>query len=108
MTGAAFLDSRTAFPLYWADAVAPARQLVDELVNCDDLLMNFVVANASRGAREQHGRAGSAGAAAAAAQGGSLEAVQGAPVVEFVRAQRRIDISYLSGVGESRQHLHAY
>ncbi|GAB4815338.1 hypothetical protein N2152v2_002384 [Parachlorella kessleri] len=45
LTGAAFLDSWTAFPAYWADAVAPARATVDEVFNGEDLLMNFVLAN---------------------------------------------------------------
>lgn len=175
LTGAAFLDSRTAFSLYWADAVAPARALVDQLQNCDDLvrtyqlatclhtvlcwwgciglctgllasggaacgftpgrlpltftaadravqLMNFVVANASWPAREASrqrlqssgsGAAdsgsssarsrsglevpGQAGAALAQAPGDSAPV----PVLEFIRPQRRVDISYLSGVGLS-------
>lgn len=94
LTGAAFLDSQTAFPAYWADAVKPARDMgapaaalsvlppqqraqlstaswwmnipcpspdecpsvvphlphcpaVDSVFNGEDLLMNFVLANAS-------------------------------------------------------------
>lgn len=50
LTGAAFLDTWTALPAYWAPAVAPARQAVDRVFNGEDLLMNFVLANASAGA----------------------------------------------------------
>lgn len=45
LTGAAFLDATTAFPAYWAEAVAPARAVVDEVFNGEDLLMNFVLAS---------------------------------------------------------------
>lgn len=76
LTGAAFLDTWTALPAYWADAVAPARAEVDRVFNGEDLLMNFVLANASLAA-------------------GSRDAV------EFTRPTRRLDISKLSGVGIS-------
>lgn len=49
LTGAAFLDTWTAFPAYWASGVAPARETVDRVFNGEDLLMNFVLANASAG-----------------------------------------------------------
>ncbi|GAB4815340.1 hypothetical protein N2152v2_002386 [Parachlorella kessleri] len=102
LTGAAFLDSRTAFALYWAEKVAPARQLVDELVNCDDLLMNWVIANASLGNNAtlvgskdmRRGHLGSSSSRATARDGGDA-------ALMFVRPERRFDISYLSGVGLS-------
>jgi hypothetical protein len=75
LAGAAFMDADAFFPAYWAPALAPARALVDELRNCDDLLMNFVAGNASR-----------------AAGGGG---------VRYVRPSRRVDVSGLSGVGIS-------
>ncbi|RMZ54734.1 hypothetical protein APUTEX25_003112 [Auxenochlorella protothecoides] len=88
LTGAAFLDSATAFPAYWADAVAPARATVDRLFNGEDVLMNFVLANRT-----------------AALQRGASNA---APVryISFLRPkvrweQRRVDISKLSPVGIS-------
>ena len=79
LAGAAFVDSATLFPAYWEGALEPARRLVDEVFNCDDLLLNFVAANITRG--------GDADGEAPAA-------------VQWVRPERRIDISKLSGVGE--------
>ena len=47
LTGAAFMDASSLFPLVMAPALAPLRTLVDDLLNCEDLLVNFVAANAS-------------------------------------------------------------
>ena len=80
LTGAAFIDSRTAFARYWADSIAQARTFVDHVQNCDDLLMNFVVANATKGRRY--------------------------PTVAFVRPSRRLDVSWWSGVGLSHASTH--
>ncbi|KAL4451195.1 hypothetical protein ABPG77_009267 [Micractinium sp. CCAP 211/92] len=80
LTGAAFLDTWTALPAYWSPAVAPARAAVDRVFNGEDLLMNFVLANASVGA-----------------PGGAAQH----PAIEFMRPTRRVDISKLSGVGIS-------
>lgn len=97
LAGAAFMDSAALFPLYSSPALAPARALVDALFNCDDLLLNYVAANATRAA--------SAAAAAAAAHKGG-QAAGGAAAEELqwparlVRPQRRLDLSRLSGVGE--------
>ncbi|KAL4451196.1 hypothetical protein ABPG77_009268 [Micractinium sp. CCAP 211/92] len=78
LAGAAFMDAHTFFPLYSSDAVAPARALVDQVFNCDDLLLNFVVANWTA-----HGE-------------GELPAP-----VQLMRPRRRLDLSRLSGVGIS-------
>ena len=59
---------------------AAARQYVEEHFNCEDLLMNYVVARA---------------------------AAPGAPAVQYVRPRRRLDISRLSRVGLSRATVHA-
>ena len=80
LTGAAFIDSRTAFQQYWADEVAGGRALVDSLQNCDDILMNFVVAN-------------------------HTNSTKFAPVY-FVRPSRRVDVSWWSGVGLSHAVEH--
>ena len=81
------MDSHTAFPLYWAPAVASARALVDELMNCDDLLLNFVLANVTR--------------AEAEAAGSDTAPQPRRQTVHWVRPERRIDVSKLSGVGIS-------
>ena len=47
LAGAAFMDSATAFAAYSSPDAAPCRGMVDRLRNCDDLLLNFVVATAS-------------------------------------------------------------
>lgn len=67
MTGSAFLDPRLYFPLYQQAAAGIA--LVDELFNCEDILMNFVAAHATRSS----------------------------PAVLFVRPRLRIDVSFTSG-----------
>lgn len=96
LAGAAFMDSATFFPLYFSSSTAPARALVDEVFNCDDLLLNFVVANWTAGQAKATG----AGPAAAGGTGeGGASAMM--PPVQLVRPERRIDISRLSGVGEA-------
>jgi hypothetical protein len=96
LAGAAFMDSAALFPAYWSPALEPARALVDEVFNCDDLLMNFVAANLTR-----------AEARAAAAETGQAQNTEGEgsdcgpPAVRLVRPQRRLDLSRLSGVGIS-------
>ena len=45
LTGAAFIDADVLFPAYWSPSVAPARSLVDQQTNCEDILMNFVAGN---------------------------------------------------------------
>ncbi|KAL2649184.1 hypothetical protein R1flu_017312 [Riccia fluitans] len=49
LTGAAFMNSKVAFPLYWAEENRKGRVIVDELFNCEDILMNFVLANETVG-----------------------------------------------------------
>ena len=80
LSGAAFIDSRKAFPAYWAENLAPARDLVNRVHNCDDLLMNFVVANGTRGRKHA--------------------------TVSYLRPLRRIDLSWWSGVGLSHAVKH--
>ncbi|MQL74797.1 hypothetical protein Taro_007169 [Colocasia esculenta] len=47
LTGAAFMDSEAAFKKFWSEEARHGRALVDELRNCEDVLMNFLFANAS-------------------------------------------------------------
>lgn len=81
--GAAFMDSQSAFAAYYSDALAEARAMVDEKMNCDDILLNMALANAT----------------AAALAGGGPDAVP-QPAVQWLRPERRLDLSRLSGVGE--------
>jgi len=90
LTGAAFMDSRLLFPAYWTPTLEDARALVDKLHNCDDLLMNFVAANATRAGRTERQR------------GSSLPP----QTVQYMRAQRRLDLSDVSGVGISHDASH--
>ncbi|XP_078428133.1 glycosyltransferase family protein 47 isoform X2 [Wolffia australiana] len=50
LTGAAFMDS-AAFGRYWSEAAEVGRRLVGQHFNCEDILMNFLYANASGGER---------------------------------------------------------
>ena len=78
------MDSATFFPLYFSPATAAARELVDSVFNCDDLLLNYVVANWT---------------AAAAANMSRDAAAAVVPPTQLFRPERRIDASRFSGVG---------
>ncbi|KAE8666348.1 3-phosphoinositide-dependent protein kinase [Hibiscus syriacus] len=45
--GAAFIDSQVAFQRYWSEQAKLGREVVDAYFNCEDVLMNFLYANAS-------------------------------------------------------------
>ncbi|KAJ0718485.1 putative hexosyltransferase [Helianthus annuus] len=49
LTGAAFVDHDVAFERYWGKEAEPGRNMVDEVFNCEDVLMNFLYANATAG-----------------------------------------------------------
>lgn len=74
LTGAAFIDHTTYFRKYWSKKYATLRDLVDRKKNCDDILMNFVVASSHRETK---------------------------PVVQYMRPERLIDLSHTTGVGIS-------
>lgn len=81
ITGAAFVDKDLAFKRYWSDEAAAGREIVDKSFNCEDVLLNFLYANASSSAK----------------------------AVEYVRPSWAIDTSKLSGVAISRNtqvHYH--
>jgi hypothetical protein len=88
LTGAAFIDSRSSFPAYWSASktMQNARGLVESLHNCDDLLMNFIVANSTISRTSKRTK-------------------QQASVL-YVRPSRRLDVSWKSGVGLSHDVSH--
>ncbi|KAI9118694.1 hypothetical protein K1719_010139 [Acacia pycnantha] len=47
LTGAAFIDSQEAFKRYWGEEAKLGRDLVDKYFNCEDVLLNYLYANAS-------------------------------------------------------------
>ncbi|XP_010243162.1 PREDICTED: glycosyltransferase family protein 64 protein C5-like isoform X2 [Nelumbo nucifera] len=47
LTGAAFVDSKVAFERYWSEEAKAGREVVDKYFNCEDVLLNFLYANAS-------------------------------------------------------------
>ncbi|KAI3871266.1 hypothetical protein MKW92_050247 [Papaver armeniacum] len=51
LTGAAFIDHRVAFERYWSEEAKEGRDFVDKYFNCEDLLLNFLYANASSSSR---------------------------------------------------------
>ncbi|KAL8233686.1 hypothetical protein R6Q59_019786 [Mikania micrantha] len=73
LTGAAFMDHQVAFRRYWGREAKAGRDMVDTVFNCEDVLMNFLYANAT-----------SLGTA-----------------VEYVKPAWAIDTSKLSGVAIS-------
>ncbi len=77
LAGGTFVD-KAYYQDYWAPQNAQARTLVDELTNCEDLLLNFVVANATQSTTQQS--------------------------VLYVRPHVRIHAWRLSGVGISSQY----
>ncbi|XP_077253112.1 glucosamine inositolphosphorylceramide transferase 1-like [Tasmannia lanceolata] len=73
LTGAAFIDNRFAFEKYWSEEAKVGREVVDKYFNCEDVLMNFLYANASS-----------------------------SRTVEYVKPAWAIDTSKFSGVAISR------
>ena len=73
LTGSAFMDASLHFPKYNSENNAANRALVDEMFNCEDVLMNFIAASSS-------------------APGEYLQ---------FVRPTMRIDLSFTEGAGQS-------
>lgn len=47
LTGAAFIDTQTAFDRYWSEEAKQGREVVEKYFNCEDVLMNYLYANAS-------------------------------------------------------------
>ncbi|KAK1645224.1 hypothetical protein QYE76_063029 [Lolium multiflorum] len=47
LTGAAFMDHDLAFKRYWSEKAEVGRETVDSFFNCEDVLLNFLFANAS-------------------------------------------------------------
>jgi hypothetical protein len=47
LTGAAFIDRTLAFERYWSSEAKAGRELVDGYFNCEDVLLNYLYANAS-------------------------------------------------------------
>ncbi|KDO55308.1 hypothetical protein CISIN_1g045656mg [Citrus sinensis] len=80
LTGAAFVDSQIAFNRYWSEQAKAGREFVDKFFNCEDVLLNYLYANASA-----------------------------SKTVEYVRPAWAIDTSKFSGVAISRNtqvHYH--
>ncbi|KAL6893660.1 hypothetical protein ACP4OV_007758 [Aristida adscensionis] len=80
LTGAAFMDHGLAFKRYWSKEAEVGRQIVDSFFNCEDVLLNFLFANASSRS-----------------------------TVEYVKPAWAIDMSKFSGVAISRNtqaHYH--
>ncbi|GMN52808.1 hypothetical protein TIFTF001_021950 [Ficus carica] len=73
LTGAAFIDSKTAFGRYWSEEARQGREVVDKYFNCEDVLLNYLYVNASSGR-----------------------------TVEYVKPKWAIDTSKLSGAAISR------
>lgn len=75
LTGAAFIDSKVAFTRYWSQEAMKGRKIVDKFFNCEDVLLNYLYANASS---------------------------SGSRTVEYVRPAWAIDTSKFSGVAISK------
>ncbi|XVE75493.1 hypothetical protein DITRI_Ditri12bG0097900 [Diplodiscus trichospermus] len=73
LTGAAFIDGQLAFKRYWSEQAKAGREVVDKYFNCEDVLLNFLYANASS-----------------------------SKTVEYVRPAWAIDTSKFSGAAISR------
>ncbi|KAH7547807.1 hypothetical protein JRO89_XS14G0018900 [Xanthoceras sorbifolium] len=81
LTGAAFIDSKVAFNRYWSEEAKAGRALVDKYFNCEDVLLNYLYANASASA---------------------------AKTVEYVRPAWAIDTSKFSGAAISKNTQEHY
>eukprot|EP00884_Botryococcus_braunii_P015687 jgi/Botrbrau1/2801/Bobra.0125s0012.1 len=78
--GAAFIDSWTYFPVFGSPDLAPMREVVDRLFNCEDILLNFIAANAT----------------------GTRQSIQYVPLLLRIHAWQ------LSGVGLSKDFFEHY
>ncbi|KAJ7974969.1 glycosyltransferase family protein 64 protein C5 [Quillaja saponaria] len=47
LTGAAFIDAQVAFERYWSEEAKQGREVVEKYFNCEDVLLNYLYANAS-------------------------------------------------------------
>lgn len=56
LTGAAFMDAQLAFGRYWSEEAEVGRKLVDKFFNCEDVLLNYLYANASSSATVEYVR----------------------------------------------------
>ncbi|KNA10900.1 hypothetical protein SOVF_140050 isoform A [Spinacia oleracea] len=54
LTGAAFMDAQLAFRRYWSEEAKVGRQMVDKFFNCEDVLLNYLYANASSSATVEY------------------------------------------------------
>ncbi|XP_021749988.1 glycosyltransferase family protein 64 protein C5-like [Chenopodium quinoa] len=54
LTGAAFMDTQLAFGRYWSEAAKAGRRVVDKFFNCEDVLLNYLYANASSSATVEY------------------------------------------------------
>lgn len=53
------MDAAWLFPLFFSEELAVLRAFVDDSVNCEDLLMNFMLANLTRTSAEPYAQVGS-------------------------------------------------
>ena len=96
LTGAVFLDGERWFAAFWADENAAGREMVDARFNCEDVLMNFVVAKHSSSALSSSWISSSS-----SAQSANVTAP-----LRFVRPKRRLDISAAAGLRLSKGRSH--
>ncbi|KAL2943244.1 Glycosyltransferase family protein 64 protein C5 [Bienertia sinuspersici] len=54
LTGAAFMDMNLAFGRYWSEEAKVGRRVVDKFFNCEDVLLNYLYANASSSATVEY------------------------------------------------------
>ncbi|RWW78726.1 hypothetical protein BHE74_00013043 [Ensete ventricosum] len=80
LTGAAFMDHKLAFERYWSNDATIGRDIVDKFFNCEDLLLNFLYANASSSSQ----------------------------TIEYVKPSWALDTSKFSGVAISRNTQEHY
>ncbi|RZR90701.1 hypothetical protein BHM03_00018666 [Ensete ventricosum] len=80
LTGAAFMDHKLAFKRYWSNDATIGRDIVDKFFNCEDLLLNFLYANASSSSQ----------------------------TIEYVKPSWALDTSKFSGVAISRNTQEHY
>jgi len=101
ITAGEFLHKKY-FDIYWSERLLPARKLVDELFNGEDILMSFIVANEQYNRNINSGSDGGDGGSG----GSGMNANSVKPIAHFVRPRRRLDISWLTSVGISRGNEH--
>lgn len=101
-TGAVFMDAEKWFKEYWSVGNVKGRSVVDSIFSCEDILMNFIISNASSSSGASSLSSSSRGNSNNDPADGVLEDPFGSmSPLRYVRPHRRLDLTTAAGIGSS-------